>query len=112
LGLRHLRTGALLQFLGVILAIIGILAMFTGGMVGMMTMNPMAVLAGAIGFVAILLTGVVVGLIGYIFWFMATGSFKQYSPERLGIGRTGMKLVVLGAILVILGLAMARVPSC
>jgi hypothetical protein len=105
-GLRKLRTGALLQITAVILSIIAVIYLFTIMGLSMLTMEPRmmfgAMLSSLLG---IGVLGVIIGillLLGFIYWFTATGDLENYN-SRLGIGKTGVIIVIVGIILAILG---------
>ena len=105
-GLRKLRTGALLQIIAVVISIIIFIYMFIS--VGALMLFSPRMLTGTVlpTLVGAAITGIVSGilsLIGFIYWFRATNSLREYNPDRLGIGRTGIILTVIGLILVILG---------
>jgi hypothetical protein len=75
-----------------------------------MTLNPTMMASAFIGALAsLILIGTLIGillLVGFIYWFMSAGRLKEYD-QRLGIGRTGVLLVVIGIILLIFGGAIA-----
>ena len=110
-GLRKLRTGALLSIVSTILAFVGLAVIFASVGFAVST-DPNAIMAmlgtAAIG-LGLLAATLVLSLIAFILWFMATGHFKRHDPVKLGIGRLGMILVVVGIILV---LAMMVVDGC
>jgi len=102
-GLRKLRTGALLSIVSTILAFVGLAVIFASVGFAVST-DPNAIMAmlgtAAIG-LGLLAATLVLSLIAFILWFMATGHFKRHDPVKLGIGRLGMILVVVGIILVL-----------
>jgi hypothetical protein len=109
-GLRKLRTGALLQLIAVIISVFALIYMFIVMGLGFMTLNPTMMASAFIGALAsLILIGTLIGillLVGFIYWFMSAGRLKEYD-QRLGIGRTGVLLVVIGIILLIFGGAIA-----
>jgi len=52
---------------------------------------------------AVMLVALILTIIAFILWFMATGNLKRYNPERFGIGRLGMVLQLIGIILIVVG---------
>ncbi len=106
-GLSKLKTGALLALIALILSIGGFLlspGLFSllGAMGG--GLPPEAVIGSLLIGLGVSLFGGILAIIAFFIWFSATGSLKRFDPSRLGIGRTGMLLQLIGAILVILGL--------
>jgi len=53
-----------------------------------------------------ILIAFILGVIGFVLWFQATGKLKRVS-ESLGIRRTGMVLQILGIVLLILPMIVA-----
>ncbi len=100
-GLKNLKTGAMVSLISIILALVSVVLVISS--VGMVNPgNPKAFLLAmsAMGsFVVILIAAVVLGIVGFVLYFMATGHLSRYDP-RLGIGRWGMTLQIVGLILV------------
>ncbi len=88
-GFKRFRTGILLQIIGSVFGTIG--AIFALTIILMPIAIPVYVICG------------VISLIAFIFIFIATGWFKSYDPARLGIGRKGIILELLGLGIMIVG---------
>ena len=111
-GLSKLRTGAIIILIGIILEVAGIF--MAPGLLSIFAMtgaapSPGLTLGALVTPLALLIIGVLLGIVAFILWFSATGKLKAYDPSRLGIGRTGMILQLVGVILIFLGL-LAIVP--
>lgn len=105
-GLRKLRIGALSEIISVILGIIAVIYLFTITGFSMLSMSP-RLMTGALlsSFIGIGILEVIMGillLIGFIYWFTAAGDLENYN-SRLGIGKTGVILIIIGIILAIVG---------
>ena len=105
-GLRKLKTGALLQIISVILCIIAVIYLFMIMGFFILSMSP-RIMTGALlsSLLGVGILGVIIAillLVGFIYWFTATGDLENYN-SRLGIGKTGVILIIIGIILVIIG---------
>ena len=105
-GIYKLKNGALFAIVGDILALAGIVMAVMSIGLGFNTpdLNAAFVLLGAI-FIPFLIA-TVLGIVAFIFWFQATGKLKQVRDD-LGIGRTGMILMIIGILLIVLSMIIA-----
>jgi len=113
-GLKNLKLGALMELIAVLLVIISLVVLFFS-IPSPTPMSPypptgMMNLALLLPAMLLVLVALVLVLVSYIIIFKATGDLKRYSPSRLGIGRTGMILQLLGLILIFL-CVIAMVPT-
>ncbi|MCX8205201.1 MAG: DUF973 family protein [Candidatus Nezhaarchaeota archaeon] len=111
-GMRKLKTGALLSIIASVLAVVALgllvsaLAMLAnlltdlqpGAIPGTLPQVPVGAVALLAALSLIGLAAVVLALVSFILWFMATGDLKRHSP-RLGIGRVGMMLTLIGMVI-------------
>jgi len=102
-GLADLKNGALVNLIAIILVIIVVGSILgTIGMTKPMTKpNAIMILAALGSMVLVLLVAMILGIIGFIYYFKATGHLKRYN-SNLGIGRTGITLQLIGCALVFL----------
>ncbi len=102
-GLRGLKNGALVNLVSIGLSVIGLaIAMKTVHAFRDPKMALMAFMAlGSV--VILLLISTALGIVSFIFYFNATGHLKRYKAD-LGIGRTGMILLLAGIILLFIGM--------
>ncbi len=103
MGLKKLRTGALLAIVGDLVAIVGVALAFASMGMAMGMNSPQAALLFAGTLALPMLAAAVLGLIAFIFWFQATGYLKKVNSE-LGIGRTGMVLQIVGIAVMLLSM--------
>lgn len=117
-GFEKLRTGAMVYLISVILLFISTVLFMAMGMsllgISEYTPDKIAEVLGGLmaGFIPMVLA-VILSLIAFILWFIATGHFKRHDPTKLGIGRLGMilQLVAVVIILVILGVVLATITT-
>jgi len=106
-GLYRLRTGALLQILAVIVSLIGLVYAISilGLSIFMSPQMGLGSIVSTIGSIVLVafISGILM-LIGFIYWFMATGNLRNYNPSKLGIGRTGVTIIVIGLIIALLAI--------
>ncbi len=97
-GLRGLKNGALTNLMSIGLSIIGLaIVMKTVHVFRDPKMALMAFMA--LGSIVILfLVSAALGIVSFVLYFNATGHLKRYRAD-LGIGRTGMILLLAGIIL-------------
>ncbi len=116
-GLRDLKSGALFEIISVIILIVAFVPLFA-----MTSIRPMA-LSGPMGPRMMPLTGLMItqvliisgaALIAFILaiysfykFYKAAGHFKDYDRSRLGIGKTGVLLIIIAIILIIIAGAVA-----
>ncbi len=100
-GMNKLKTGALINLLSVVLMLIGIItAVATFGFMPIENpRNLIGMLAIAGLFIILVIIALVLGIVGFIMYFKATGHLKRYD-EKYGIGRTGMVLQIIGLLLI------------
>jgi MFS family permease len=108
-GLNRLRTSALIQIIGFIINGIGLIGMI--GTLGftwimdpyrprIMDINRISGLLPVIFlFLFLILISFILLISAFYYLYTATGYLKEYDEGRLGIGRTGMILVAVGAVL-------------
>jgi uncharacterized membrane protein len=108
-GLNRLKSGALIQLIAFILIAIGLVGfVFFWGFVfmppqqGMTLPGLLRILSGAMLFVALIIIAWILSIIAFYYWYSATGYLRRYNDERLGIGRTGMTLILIALVLLIL----------
>lgn len=103
-GVKKLKLGALLA---VASSILGLILLAASLVVALTAPKPGAAIAPMLGLVAVGsiaalgLIVVIVALISFILWFMATGHFKRYDAAKLGIGRAGMVLQLAGIVILL-----------
>jgi len=102
-GLRNLRAGAMFNLISVILVLIAIILIFAavGSFPNPNTLISLIAIVGT--YILLLIVASIVGLVGFILYFKATGNLKKYNPDY-GIGRTGMILQIVGLIIMIASL--------
>ncbi|RDD52779.1 MAG: DUF973 family protein [Candidatus Korarchaeota archaeon NZ13-K] len=115
MGLSDLRKGALFNLIGY--------AMLLVAMMAMLSFLPMILQLPSLGYIPYsdmmlpklgltevllillpLLIALLIGLMGFYYFFRSTGHLKRFDAPRLGIGRTGMTLQLIGLIAIIVGL--------
>lgn len=102
-GLRDLRVGAMLNLISVILVLASVIFLFAtiGGFPNLKDPSAFIGLMAIAGtYVTILIVAAIIGLVGFVFYFKATGHLKRYDPDY-GIGRIGMVLQIVGLILML-----------
>ena len=116
-GFRRLRRGALMSIISVamVFASFAILFFLAIGSAFPMRYPPTyypgqipqtfgaGIAAMGVTVLAVMLVALILTIIAFILWFMATGNLKRYNPERFGIGRLGMVLQLIGIILIVVG---------
>ena len=106
-GFRKLRFGALISIISVIVAFASLAILFFTVGFALPTIYPAPMshmFSGvAITTMTVILVASALSLIAFILWFMATGNFKRYNPDRFGIGRLGLLLQIIGIILIFAG---------
>ncbi len=109
-GLKDLKKGALLNLLGVLFVFLGMGAVIaTVGFAPMKEVEPekfvgMMAILGV--FALLFLVAVILSLISFVMYFMATGHLKNYD-EKYGIGRLGLILEIIGVLLILIPLLFA-----
>ncbi|MEM4700503.1 MAG: DUF973 family protein [Candidatus Nezhaarchaeales archaeon] len=117
-GLEKLRGGALLSMISTALAAaaLGVILCVASSIgPGRPWLEAVALheVAAASAALIMALASLVLAVAAFVYWFMASGDLKRHSP-RLGIGRTGMVLSLVGVALLLLVLvagAAALAPS-
>ena len=102
-GLRRLRKGALLYFVAFTLSFILLIWVLPSILASILLTPSLQAIweKGVFTRLLVLLAGgLAFGIPGFIFWFKATGNLKRYNP-RLGIGRVGIILPLLSALLLL-----------
>ncbi len=105
-GLRDLRSGSLFEILSIVILLIAFIPLFTMvPLAGPMAprMMPLAgLMITQIFFIlGIALIAVILAILSFYKFYKAASHFKEYDPSRLGIGKTGVLLIIIAIILII-----------
>ena len=105
-GVDKLKKGSLFAIAADLLTIASIGFAFLSVGIGMslQDIQKMFLVLGAV--LIPFLVALILGIVGFIFWFQATGKLKN-ADDNLGIGRTGMILQIAGISLMILSMIVA-----
>ena len=121
-GIERLKNGALTSMLSIVLGILAVIAMLAvfphmrilnmSLYLNITSANRTAIsiierrLMGALPYLAVsgilFIVASILAIASFILFFMASGSLKEYS-ERLGLGRTGLIIVLLSLLLILVG---------
>ncbi len=104
-GLKKLKTGAMVNLISVVLILISVVLIFSSvDMANPENLQAFLIAVSAMGsFIALMVVAVILGIVGFVMYFIATGHLKRYD-SKLGIGRWGMLLQVIGLILIFIPL--------
>ncbi len=108
-GLEDLRTGALLGILSVIMLIVTFIPLFnmfpTLEVMGRETMPPLGLMiTQALLILALAFIAVALSIVSFYKFYKATSHFRDYDPSRLGIGKTGVTLIIIAIVMLIVSL--------
>lgn len=110
-GLSDLRTGALLNLIAYAIILIAVLSFLPLVLLPYMSISRIGEISRPLGMIIsalvsigiVILVAVIMFIISFYYFFRSTGHFKSFDP-KLGIGRTGMMLQLMGLIILIIGL--------
>ncbi len=108
-GLKDLRTGALLEILSVVMLIVAFIPLFTMfptlDVMGRETMPPLGLMiTQALLILALAFIAVALSIVSFYKFYKAASHFKDYDPSRLGIGKTGVTLIIIAIVILIVSL--------
>ncbi len=106
-GLERLKTGAILGLIAFLLVLAGSLSVAGSLLSGHHGRLGAAHLVGLSAGTVLLILGLILALASTVYWLLAAGSLAEYDRQRLGVGSTGVKLMLSSLVLALLGILAA-----